>query len=131
MALLSKEQIWQAEDIQTLDVSVPEWGGDVRLRGLSGRERDEFEAKSLVQRGQDRQVNVRNLRARLIAACAINEDGTQLFQPSDLLHLGSKSAVALERLFDAARKLSGMSPTDIDELAENLDDAQSGDSPSA
>lgn len=128
MALLSKDQIWQAEDIQVIDVPVPEWGGEVRMRGLTGRERDDFEAKSVVQKGSDRQVNIRNLRARLVAACAVNEDGSALFEPSDVMHLGQKSAVALERLFDAARKLSGMTPNDVKELTENLDADQSAGS---
>lgn len=131
MALISKADIWQANDLQIEDVPVPEWGGEVRLKGLSGFERDQFEAKSIIKRGNNREVNHRNLRARLIAACAINEDGSLMFDPGDVLHLGQKSAVALERLFDAARRLSGMTPEDVDELTEDLDNAQSDNSTSA
>lgn len=128
MALLSKDAIWQAEDLTYEDVNVPEWGGQIRIRALSGAERDAFEAKSVITKGNDRQINTKNLRARLIAATAINEDGSPMFEPSDVLHLGQKSAKALERLFDVARKLSGMTAKDVDELTENLDEAQSEDS---
>lgn len=131
MALLTKDAVWQANDIQIEDVPVPEWGGEVRLRGLSGTERDRFEALSLVKgKGGTKEVNTRNLRARLIAACAINEDGSPMFDSNDILHLGQKSAVALERLFSAASKLSGMSAKDVDELTENLDSDQSDSSTS-
>ena len=128
MGLLNKDVIWQVQDLTYEDVHVPEWGGSVRIRALSGAERDQFETKSIITKGNDRQVNTRNLRARLIAATAINEDGSPLFEPQDVIHLGQKSARALERLFDVARKLSGMTPEDVKDLTENLDETQNGDS---
>jgi hypothetical protein len=131
MGLLSKDAIWQAEDTLIVDVHVPEWNGSVRLRGLSGKERDAFEASSVQQIGNDVRVNKQNFRARLIAACAINEDGTQLFDKGDIIHLGQKSAKALDRLFDECLSLNGMKPEDVKDLTENLDDGQNGNSTSA
>jgi|ERR1044071_5118765 hypothetical protein len=128
MALLSKDAIWQAQDIKTVDIPVPEWGGTVRLRGLTGSERDAFEALSVQLIGANAKVNQRNLRARLITACAIDEDGAPLFDKSDVIHLGTKSAVALERLFEACLRLNGMTTRDVDDLTENLDDAQNDNS---
>jgi hypothetical protein len=136
MALLSKDQIWQANDITFEDVPVPEWSppgqvGHVRLRGLMGNERDEFEAKSLKKvKGGQREVEIKNLRARLIAACAISEDGSPLFTAGDVMRLSQKSAVPLERLFKVAQRLSGLSDDDVEELVEDFDDAQSGPSTS-
>ena len=40
MTLLSKSAILCANDLQTEDVDVPEWGGTVRVRSFTGRERD-------------------------------------------------------------------------------------------
>lgn len=130
MALLSKEQIWSANDIQYEDVSVPEWGGEVRVRGLSGRERDRFEADSLKQKKGQREVNLENIRARLVVACVVDENFKPLFDKSDIMRLGEKSASALERVFKAAQKLSGMSDEDMEELAGNSDSGQSGNSTS-
>lgn len=130
MALLSKDQVWQAQDITFEDVPVPEWGGEIRLRGLAGDERDDFEAKSLIKRKGTREVNLKNLRARLIAACAINEDGSPMFGPGDVLKLGTKSAVPIERLFKAAQKLSGMSDDDVEELTSDLEQDPNGSSTS-
>jgi hypothetical protein len=132
MALLSKEQIWSASDIMVDEVEVPEWGGSVRVKGMSGRERDAFEAASLLasKKGQPREVNLRNLRARLIVACAVDENNQPLFDNKDVMRLGEKSAIALERVFAKAQKLSGMSEDDIEELAGNSDGDQSDSSTS-
>ena len=40
--LLNKEQIQSVSDLETQDVEVPEWGGTVRLKSLTGAERDRF-----------------------------------------------------------------------------------------
>lgn len=136
MALLSKDQIWQANDITFEDVPVPEWSppgqvGHVRLRGLMGDERDEYEGRSLKKgKGGQREVELKRLRVRLIAACAINEDGSPLFTAGDVMRLGQKSAVPIERLFKVAQRLSGLSDDDVEELVEDFDDGQSGSSTS-
>ena len=49
MTYLSRDTILQREDIKTEDVEVPEWGGTVRVRGMSGVERDAFEAGLIQQ----------------------------------------------------------------------------------
>lgn len=132
MALLSKQQILSAQDIQFEDISVPEWGGEVRVKGLSGRERDKFEADSLskAKKGGQRDVILENLRARLVVACVVDEQFQPLFDRADVMRLGEKSAVALERVFSKAQELSGMSDEDVEELAGNSDSDQSDSSTS-
>jgi len=44
MSLLSKTAILAANDLKSEDIEVPEWGGAVRVRSFTGRERDAFEA---------------------------------------------------------------------------------------
>lgn len=119
MGLLNREAILAADDLPYEDVPVPEWGGTVRIRTLSGTERDAFEAATVVTVGQRRDVNIRNIRARLVAAAAVDEQGKQLFSAADVKELGKKSGRALDRLFDVASKLSGMSARDVEELAGN------------
>jgi hypothetical protein len=43
MSILAKDFILQASDIATEEVAIPEWGGTVKVRGLSGAERNECE----------------------------------------------------------------------------------------
>jgi hypothetical protein len=131
MALLSKNAILTADDLKTQDIPVPEWGGEVRIKTLTGAERDQYEADSVkTNRGGKREVNMTNMRARLIAMCAVDEQGQLLFTRADVMKLGQKSAVALERVFDAAATMSGMSDDDVAELAGNFDGDQNESSTS-
>jgi len=123
--LLNKEQIRQAADIQTQDIEVPEWGGTVRLKSLTGAERDRFEAGVVQGQGRNTTVNMKNLRAKLVAQSAIAEDGSALFTEEDVQWLGEKSAKALNRLFSAAQTLSGLTDGDVKELTENFTNARS------
>jgi len=130
VGLLSKEQIWAAHDLRTVDVSVPEWGGEVRVKTLTGAERDQYEAESVKTNRGRREVNMSNMRARLIALCAVDEQGQLLFTRADVMKLGQKSAAALERVFEAAAKLNGMTDEDMEELAGNSESGQNGSSTS-
>ena len=130
--LLSREAILGADDRKTEDVAVPEWGGTVRVRGLSGTERDAYEAGIvLISRSGQRSVNLKNLRGRLVALACIDEEGNRLFTDEDAIALGDRSAAALERLFDVARRLSGLSDSDVEEMAEGFGPAPSDGSTSA
>lgn len=126
MTLLNRDQILTADDLPTEDVEVPEWGGTVRLRALTGTERDAFE----VSVAGDGKKNLSNLRARLVALSVVDDKGERLFTDADVKKLGLKSAAALDRLFDKARHLSGLDEDDVEELAGNSDAAQSGASTS-
>ena len=131
MSLLTKEAILAAEDRQTEDVAVPEWGGTVRVRSLSGAERDAYEAHIVQVRGDgSKRVNLKNLRGKLVSLSVVDEDGGRLFSDEDADALGDKSAAALERVFDVARRLSGLSEDDVTELAEGFGPAPSDGSTS-
>ena len=82
--LLGKEQILKADDLPTEDVEVPEWSGTVRVRGLSGKGRDEYWASMTVQRGSRQTLDVANATAKLVARCVIGEDGEPLFTQNDV-----------------------------------------------
>ena len=130
--LLSREHILGADDRRTEDVPVPEWGGTVRVRALSGAERDAYEAGIVTLRGDGtKSVNLKNLRGRLVSLSCVDDEGNRLFSDEDAIALGDRSASALERVFDVARKLSGLSEDDVEELAEGFGDAPSGGSTSA
>lgn len=131
MALLSRTAILEAEDRKYETVACPEWGGDVRLRSITGTQRDAYEQSLMQSSGSDRRMNLRNARVKLIVLCAVDEDGRQLFSTDDLAQLGRKNAAPIDRLFDACRKLSGMSEQDVEEMAADFgatpDDAGTSD----
>src|SRR5262249_4971199 len=113
MMRLTKDAILAAEDLVTEEVQVPEWGGTVLVRGLTGRERDEFEASMMVHRGGQMVADVRNSRAKLVAKCVVGDDGKRLFADEDAAALGEKSGAALARVFDVVARLSGLSEDDV------------------
>lgn len=122
--MLTKDQILDAKDLQTEVVEVPEWGGSVKIRGMTGVERDAFEESLLRGKGKNTRVNMQNIRAKLVAHSVVNGDGERMFSNADVQALGKKSAAALDRIFDVAQELSGITKADVEELAANLADGQ-------
>lgn len=123
---LTKSAILGADDLPTADVEMPEWpdkDGDpglVRVRGLTGTERDRFEFQMAAARERPDQVAV---RASIVGRCLIDEDGNRLFTDKELDRLGGKSGTALDRLFEIVRRLSGMLTEAAEEAAEDFGDA--------
>lgn len=127
---LSRDKILAAQDLQTQEVPVPEWGGVVLVRGMTGAERDSFEASIMDMTGKERSINFQNMRAKLIAKCVIDEDGNRLFADADVEMLSDKSAAALNRVFEVAQKLCALTKDDMDELLKNSETVQTEDSSS-
>ena len=120
--MLNRDQILKANDLKTETVAVPEWGGEVLVRMMTGTARDKFEEQTFFagrKKGGKTEVSFDNIRARLVAAVLVDEEGNLLFSPSDIAELGKKSAAALDRIFTVAQKLNGFTKEDIDELAKN------------
>lgn len=123
MGLLSRDAILQANDLPREKVHVPEWGGYVFVRALTGRERDTFETESVryQPKGQS-EPNfdaLQQTRARLCARAMCDEQGNRLLSDADVEALGTKSAAALDRVYEVAARLSGISAKDLEELEKN------------
>ncbi len=100
-------------------IPVPELGGDVIVRGMTGTERDEFESSLTVGLGRRRRLDTTNIRSRLLVKCICDETGARLLKDEDVAVLGKLPAKVLAPLFDAAQRLSGVSDEDIDELGKS------------
>jgi hypothetical protein len=109
MNILSKEAILAADDLPRESVSVPEWGGDVLVRTMSGTDRDAFEASLLEKDGR-----MENVRARLVALTLCDAQGDRLFDDGEIAALGRKSARALDRVFSVAQRLNGIGVEQVD-----------------
>lgn len=115
MAILSKKDILDKKDNKSKTIEVPEWGGEVIVSTMSGFARDRFEASVL---GKNGGVNTANIRAKLVAACLVNEEGKLLFTEDDIIKLGGKSCTALDRIFEEAQTLNSIGEKEIEELAK-------------
>jgi len=127
MMNLTKKQILSADDLPKEKVEVPEWGGHVFVRTLTGAERDRFEQTLL----DGKNVNMANVRARLVVLTAIGDDGKRIFADTDANALGEKSASALDRVYGVAQRLNGLTAADVEDLAKNSGTDLSGDSTSS
>lgn len=116
MGLLSKDQILAAEDLPSRDVEVPEWGGTVRVRTMTGGERDAFETDLWDRSGDEPVYNREHFRAKLLSRCIVDEKGARLFSDKDIEKLSGKSAKALNRLFDAAQEINAISKEEQDAI---------------
>lgn len=114
--MLTKKDILDADDQLTKTVNVPEWGGEVTIAIMSGFARDRFEA-SLI--GSNGGTNMQNIRAKLVTASIVDGKGDLMFSDTDIIKLGKKSSVALDRVFSAAQDLNKITDVEVDDLAKN------------
>src|SRR3972149_6961022 len=128
MSILTRDQILNAVDLSVESVDVPEWGGVVLVRTLTGEQRDAYEASIVRQNGRNTQFNLVNLHAMVVALCVVEQPGTRLFSDADVKLLAQKSAAALQRVFEVAQRRNGLREEDIDELGKASLNGPHGDS---
>lgn len=125
--LLKKNDIVAAEDLKHEDVDVPQWGGTVRVRMMTGTERDEFRASVAVEGG----VGVGRFSVALLAATLIDETGARLFTMEEIDQLADKSAASIDKPAAVAMRLNGLGTAAVEESVKNSVSGQSDDSGSA
>lgn len=129
---LTKDQILESNDLKTQSVEVPEWGGSVNIRTMTGSDRDAFEQTLVKVDGNgNRKTDLTNMRAKLVAMTVVDDNGNRLFGEDDIAVLGRKSATALAKVFEAAQALNGMGDAAEDTAVKNSNAGQSEDSISA
>ena len=125
MAALTKAKILEAQDLPREELDIPEWGGSVWVRTMTGCERDAWE-QSIVSGGK---TDLTNIRARMAVKVVVDEKGERLFDDAEAKQLGRKSAPALDRIFAVAQRLNGLSSADVDELEKNSGTSHGDGSP--
>ncbi len=114
--MLKRDDILKAQDLRSIDIDVPEWGGSVKIQTMTGA------ARQIFQNSVNKKSGVPdNMMERLIIATVIDDNGEPLFIPSDIPALAKKSAVALTRVFEAAAELNGLTAKAVDEIVGELE----------
>lgn len=131
-SLATRDLILAIQDQRYEEVVIPEWDNAVvRLRSLTGSERDEWEAAMMDDTnrrpGEPSRVRLQGTRARLVVRSAVDEEGNRIFSDADANALGTKNASALQRLFEVCQRLSRLTNEDVDELTKNSNGAPSAD----
>jgi hypothetical protein len=113
--MLTKDQIFAANDRPREWVAIPEWTPEgeshdpakhgVWVTALGCRDRDGFEL-SLSDN------NLGNLRARLAVLACVDENGKRIFADDEAALLGDKSTCAVESIFHVAARLNKLTVKD-------------------
>ena len=109
--MLNRDSILNFEDITTEEVKVPEWGGVLKVKTMTGIERQNY-YKSLADKTDQKSV-----MAALTVACAVDDEGNHIFKAEDIIDLSKKSAIPLTRIFEKAASLNGLTQKAVDDLA--------------
>lgn len=126
--MLSRETILSAQDIHREIVTVPEWGGDVYVRGFTALEKEEVEIRSMqmvdIATGQIRDARqLAGLKAWIVARCVVDSDGRRIFSDADIDGLQGKNAEVIGHLADVAGRLSRL---DVEQAEKNSGSRQNG-----
>jgi len=148
MRLLTGQEILSQDDLKKEELYIPEWKASVIISELSADARDEFEQFMVEQRDklqpkqgkrskglgkkqdkpQIKKKEYAHIRAALAAYTLVDEAGERLFSTQDIIELGKKSGMALDRIFDVANKLNKIYGQEREDLEKNSATPQ-GDSP--
>jgi hypothetical protein len=120
--MLTKEQIFAARDLQTEDVPVPEWGGDVRITVMGGKARD-----ALMEALAQPQTTAR-FQALVLASTVVDDAGAPVFTADDIEPLSEKNTDVLTRLVAVAMRLNKIGAKATEDAEKNSEAAQSGSS---
>jgi len=122
MNLLTADQILGAA-LAFTDVQVPEWGGTVRVRSMTGADREAFHES--LPKTVDGKTPLTAFQASLVASTVVDGAGKLLFTPDQVARLREVSASALERVAAEAMQLNGLGVNAVEEEVKNSAAGQS------
>lgn len=114
--LTSANAILQSDDFRYEEIEVPEWGGSLRLKSLSGTERT-----AVIRMLNQKKDTVDGVYEKVIIFSAVDADGRKIFEDnqSTLSILQGKDAGVTQRIAMKALELSGLGPNSKDDAEKN------------
>lgn len=127
MSFLTKDEFLKAATVPQEEVCFPELGGKkVLVRGMTARERTEFENSFRTKKGTPIESRKQEIRERLVVACCRDAHGKPLFTTDDVQALGRVRVDLVERVVNVAQRLCGMTDADVEEMAKNSEPTTAG-----
>jgi len=124
-----REQILNAQDITSEQVTIPEWGGAaIDVRGMTGTARNRFLEQSFDHKTGKPRFD-RMYPEIIIQCCFDPETGERIFSPADRDALNGKAAAATERVAKVAMRLSGLDEGAVE--AGKADSSEESDEPTS
>lgn len=116
----SAAEILAIQDVQRVEVVVPEWDTSVYVKQLTAGERDEYESSLYeLSKAGGRKAIVKQARAMLVAVSCVDEAGARLFSEGQVAALAGKNANAMDRIISAATTLNKIGEAEIVAAAKN------------
>jgi hypothetical protein len=104
--ITSANEILAKDDFTYEEIDVPEWGGTLRLRSLSGAQRTIITA-----RAQKNRATGDGLYEQLIIMSAVDEDGKLIFDEKQHLEMmKSRNSAVTKRIGEKVLEISGFTP---------------------
>ena len=114
--LTNAQEIIAAEDFRFAEVDVPEWGGTVRIRSLSAKQRDTLAWKIK----SDGEAEASEM---MVVMCVVDENGQRVFE-----RLKAKSTIPIARIVRALGELTTAYEKSAEKFEENFDATPGDDS---
>ncbi|MBA7609804.1 hypothetical protein ES703_16998 [subsurface metagenome] len=102
--------------------------GTIWVKGLKCGEKDEYENAVIHFKAKSRQVLLANARAKLLQITVYDQHGKLMFDDTEMGKLCEVPAIIADPILDVARRLSGMTTGEIEDLVKNSETAQKKDS---
>lgn len=118
--LTNPDEILNADDFRYTEVSVPEWGGKVRIKSMTAAQRDIL-SKAIKTKGESEAAEL------ALVMCIVDEEGNRIFKQEHIAGLKKKSVAPIARIMEAIAALSGGKSEDIDKNEENFGGTPTGD----
>ena len=110
---LDKKTILAFSDRQVAPVPCPEWGGEVYVRTMTGKERAAWD-RLTVELMQDGRITDTGIwAANLVQMTCCDEKGNLVFTAADVAALVEKSGKVLERIALASLRLNAVGNSEV------------------
>lgn len=106
MVIFNKSHLSLVPKLKTKRVTV----GDLEfiLQAFTAGEQDDYEASLVMGKGKNRDVNLKDLRAKLVAPAIIDEEGNKVFTPADVGIVSSWPSDVVDPLYKEVVALNRM-----------------------
>ena len=115
---LTRDQILKADDLRREKVPIPEWGGDLYVREITGAESLVFDSWMADNKNNKKALGI-GWHPIMVMLCACDDKGERLFNDDDFEALKRKNKVVISRIAEKAIKVNKMGAEDIEDEAKN------------
>lgn len=132
MPCLTRSGLLGLQDLPIEKVILNDAGDFVYVKALTASQRDEWENYgSQVRETNGNPKDISGLIAAMVCLATVDENGNRIFTDADIPEIQKKSARVVGKIFDAAKRLSGIGADDERAILKNSGATPGEGSPSA